>query len=897
MLDQLLAEARLGHSGALVLRGEPGIGKSALLEYAAAHAEGCRVLRAVGVEWEMELPFAGVHQLCADLLGRRERLPTPQREAVATAFGLSAGPQPDRFLVGLAVLGLLSDAAEERPLVCLVDDVQWLDRSSAQLLAFVARRLAAEDVVVLFAERDPSRLDELAGLPGVRLDGLADAPARELLRSVVDTSLDERVRARILAEARGNPLALLELPREFSPTGLAGGFGLPSDGSTPGRIEASFLRRVQRLPVDTQRLLLLASADPTGEPMLLVRASDEIGVPIHELSAAEADGLLELGVQVTFRHPLLRSAIYRAARSEERRVAHGALAAATDPQLDPDRRAWHRAHAIDPPDESIALELEESASRARARGGLAAAAAFLERATTFTPDPASRAHRALEAAATKQLAGARHEGLRLLALAAVGPLNAGDQARLKLLHGLIEFDLRHGAAALPLLLKAAREFETIDPALSQEAYLAAMRAATVTGSHGPGAVEVARAALAAPRGSDEPRAVDRLVRGLAQRYADGYAAGAPALKHALAVVREEGERKAPSVRWPWLARRVAADLFDDDAWHYLAARSVELARENGALAVLPLALNHLAHVRSLEGALDEAGALLDEADAISLAIGAAEQLSFGRLPFTGLRGIELDAISVLKAAEESVTAGGEHVYLTLAEQTQAVLYNGLGRYEIALTAAQSASQRDELLASVWSLPELVEAATRCGKDDIAKEALESLGLRTGAAGTDLALGIEARSRALTSEGPAVERLYGEAIDRLERTRMAVDLARAHLLFGEWLRRSRRRLEARDHLRRAQEMFASMGARAFEARAGRELLATGETARKRTDETRDELTAQELQIAQLARDGLSNPEIGARLFISPRTVEYHLRKVFAKLGISSRAHLDRALPPH
>jgi len=299
----------------------------------------------------------------------------------------------------------------------------------------------------------------------------------------------------------------------------------------------------------------------------------------------------------------------------------------------------------------------------------------------------------------------------------------------------------------------------------------------------------------------------------------------------------------------------------------------------------------------LEGALDEAGALLDEADAISLAIGAAEQLSFGRLPFTGLRGIELDAISVLKAAEESVTAGGEHVYLTLAEQTQAVLYNGLGRYEIALTAAQSASQRDELLASVWSLPELVEAATRCGKDDIAKEALESLGLRTGAAGTDLALGIEARSRALTSEGPAVERLYGEAIDRLERTRMAVDLARAHLLFGEWLRRSRRRLEARDHLRRAQEMFASMGARAFEARAGRELLATGETARKRTDETRDELTAQELQIAQLARDGLSNPEIGARLFISPRTVEYHLRKVFAKLGISSRAHLDRALPPH
>ena len=458
-LDQLLADARMGQSGVLVLRGEAGIGKSALLEYAAERAEGCRVLRAVGVEWEMELPFAGLHQLCVGLLDGRERLPTPQSEAIATAFGLSSGPQPDRFLVGLAVLSLLSDAAEERPLVCLVDDVQWLDRSSAQVLAFVARRLAAESVVLVFAEREPSRLEELAGLPELRVGGLADASARELLASVITAPLDERVRARILAETRGNPLALLELPREFSAEGFAGGFGLPGDGSLPGRIEASFRRRVQQLPTETQRLLLLAAADPTGEPALLVRASEEIGVPIHQLSPAEADGLLELGAQVTFRHPLLRSAIYRAAPSDERRAAHQALAAATDPEFDPDRRAWHRAHAIAAPDEDVALELEQSAERARARGGLAAAAAFLERSAALTPDPTRRAHRALEAAASKQLAGASQEALRLLARAAAGPLDPLDRARLKLLHGEIEVDLSRGrsrAAAATRRGQAAR---------------------------------------------------------------------------------------------------------------------------------------------------------------------------------------------------------------------------------------------------------------------------------------------------------------------------------------------------------------------------------------------------------------------------------------------------------
>ncbi|MBV8871016.1 MAG: AAA family ATPase [Acetobacteraceae bacterium] len=893
-LDRLLVDAQLGQSSALVLHGEAGIGKSALLKYAAERAEGCRVLRAIGVEWEMELPFAGLHQLCGGLLDGRERLPGPQEAAIATAFGLSSGTQPDRFLVGLAVLSLLSDAAGERPLVCLVDDVQWLDRSSAQVLAFVARRLAVEAVVILFAERESERREELAGLPELRVGGLSDDSANELLASVIAAPLDERVRTRILAESRGNPLALLELPREFAAEGFAGGFGIPNDGSLPGRIEASFRRRAQQMPTETRRLLLLAAGDPTGDPTLLVRAAETISVRIDQLSVAEADGLLELGEQVTFRHPLMRSAIYRAASSEERRAAHRALAAATDPELDPDRRAWHRAHAIPGPDEDVAFELEQSAERARARGGLAAAAAFLERSAAFTPEPARRAHRALQAAATTHLAGASQDALRLLTSAAVGPLDPLDRARLKHLHGQIELDLRHAADALPLLLDAATQLEPLDPAGSREAYLGAIRAASIAGRLGPGRIEVARAALEAPHEQDQPRAVDLLIDGLAVRFTQGYTASAPTLKRALTSLREEGERKDVSVRWPWFARRVASDLFADDAWHYLATRSAELARETGALAVLPFALHHVAQLRCHEGDLDLAESLLDEADDIAVATGA-EPLVFGRLLLAGFRGIETEALALFEAVEPAATARSEGIVLSFSEHARAVLYNGLGRYEAAVAPALNASQEDELQVSAWSLPELVEAATRTSQFEVAKEAIERLTERTRAANTDLALGLEACSRALLNEGQTAERLFGGAIERLGRTRLRTALARAHLLYGEWLRRENRRVEAREQLHAAHDLLSSSGMEAFAERARRELAATGETVRKRTVETHDELTAQERQVAQLARDGMSNVEIGARLFLSQHTVAYHLRKVFSKLGISSRRELANALP--
>jgi DNA-binding CsgD family transcriptional regulator len=842
----------------------------------------------------MELPFAGLHQLCLGLLGARGWLPAPQREALETAFGLGSGPRPDRFFVGLAVLSLFSGAAETRPLVCLVDDVQWLDRSSTQVLAFVARRLAAESVVLVLAKREPSRVEELDGLPSLHVPGLSDAFARKLLDSVITSPLDERVRSRILAETRGNPLALVETPRELSADGAAGVFGPSREVSLPRWIEATFRRRVEQLPRETQLLLLVAAADPTGEPTLLARGAEEIGVPLHHLAPAEAEGLLELGVQVTFRHPLLRSAIYGAASLDERRTAHRALAAATDPELDPDRRAWHRANATSTPDEEVALELERSATRARARGGLAAAAAFRERSAQFTPNPRRRAERTLEAAVAKQLAGASQQAARLVAHASGGPLGALDRARLTLLHGQIEMDLSHGAAALPLLLEAARQLESLDVALSRDAYLAAIRAASVAGRLGPGMTDVAAAALRAPRERDPARAVDMLVAGLAVRYTDGYAASAPILKQALGKLCDEGARDAVSVRWPWFARRVVAEMFCDEIWHYLATRSTQIARENGALAILPFTLNHLAHLSCLEGDLDGARALIDEADGIAVATGA-EPFVFARLPLAGYRGIEADAVTLFQTAVPAAIAReGEGVLLTFKEHAQAVLYNGLGRYDAALAPAQSAADQDEMFVSVWSLPEVVEAAARCGRVELARHAVEQLSERTRAAGSELALGIEARSQALLSDGEAADRLYRDAIDHLGGTLMALELARAHLLYGEWLRRERRRVDARQHLRYAQERFGSMGAWAFAARAERELRATGETARKRSDDARGDLTAQEAQIAQLARDGLTNSEIGARLFISPRTVEYHLTRVYTKLGIGGRGHLDRVL---
>jgi DNA-binding CsgD family transcriptional regulator len=895
-LDRLVEGVRAGRSGALVVRGEAGVGKTALLDYLVERASGCRVARAAGVQSEMELAFAGVHQLCAPMLDRLERLPGPQRDALGTAFGLSAGEPPDRFLVGLAVLGLFSEVAEERPLLCVVDDAQWLDRASAQTLAFVARRLLAESVAVIIAVRGFRPERELVGPPELLVEGLSDGDARALLASVITGPLDERVRERIVAETHGNPLALLELPRGRTPAELAGGFGLPDAPGVPGQIEESFRRRLESLPAGTQRLLLVASADPVGEPVLVWRAAERLGIGIEAAAPATAAGLLEFGARVQFRHPLVRSAVYRAASLQERQSVHRALAEATDRETDPDRRAWHRAHATPGPDEAVAAELERSAGRARARGGLAAAAAFLEQAATLTLEPARRAQRALAAAQAKHEAGAPDAALGLLATAQTGPLDELQRARVELLRAQIAFASSRGSDTPPLLLKAAKLLKPLDVRLARETYLEALAAAIFAGrlASGAGVREVADAARAAPPAPQPPRALDLLLDGLATRFTEGYAAGVPPLRRALHAFRREDSRGEDDIRWLWLACRIAPDLWDDETWHELASRQLRLARDAGALTVLPIAATYRAGVHVHAGEFAAASALIEEADAITQATGNAP-LMYTSLVLAVWRGREAQALELIEAGVPDATARGEGRAIGLAEYATAVLYNGLGRYETALAAAQRGCEHDDLGLFAWALIELVEAGARSGRPEVAAAGLRRLGERTHASGTDWALGIEARSRALLSDGEAADALYREAIERLARSRIAVHLARAHLLYGEWLRRERRRLEAREQLRAANEMFTEMGVEVFAQRAARELLATGETARKRTVETSGQLTAQEAQVARLARDGLSNPEIGARLFISPRTVQYHLRKVFAKLDINSRGELYRALP--
>jgi DNA-binding CsgD family transcriptional regulator len=894
-MDGLLDSARGGRSGVLVLRGDAGVGKTALLEHAIASASDVTLLRAVGVESEMELAFAALHQVCAPIDDSVGRLPAPQRDALEVTFGMSAGAAPDRFLVALATLSLFSEAAQERPLLCVIDDAQWLDRASAQALAFVARRVLAEPVALLFAARETT--DAFAGLPELLVEGLDDAEARKLLASVIPGRLDDRVADQIVAEARGNPLALLELPHGLSPAQLAGGFGLPAALSLAGTIEQSFLHRLEALPENTRQLLLVAAAEPLGDPALLTRAAERLGITGSALEPAQSAGLIEVDGRVRFRHPLVRSAMYRAALAEERRGVHGALAEATDAEADPDRRAWHLAKATVDPNEEVASELERAAGRAQARGGLAAAAAFLQRAAELTPEPRRSAQRALAAAQSSYQAGALDEALALLATAETGDVRDFTPARVHLLRGQIAFAARRGSDAPPLLLKAARELEAVDLPLARATYLDALAAALFAGrlARGASALQVAQAVRGAPPAPKPLPAGDLLLRGLALAITDGPSVGAPVLKQALRALRDDDIATEEGIRWHWLAGLAAAFIWDYESYDALAARQIQVARDVGALTMVPLALGTRAGVRLWAGEVRAAASLVEESEALARAT-HGRQVPYAPLVLAAFRGRADEVERLTQSSTKDFTVSGEGMGLTMAQWAAAVLSNGLGRYEDALGAAEQAAEYPhELWHSNWVAVELIEAASRTGEVERAADALEWLSSTARASGSDWGLGVEARSRALVSDGDPAETLYREAIERLQRTRLRVDLARAKLVYGEWLRRERRRLDAREHLRTALEMFRRMDMDGFAGRAERELLATGERARKRTVETREELTAQEAQVARLARDGLSNLAIGERLFISQHTVAYHLRKVFTKLGISSRNQLGAALP--
>jgi DNA-binding CsgD family transcriptional regulator len=890
-LDHLLTDVVSGTSRVAVLRGDAGVGKSALLSYLSHRIAGWRVATAVGVESEMELAYSGLHQLCGPLLDHLDRLPVLQREALATVFGLGVGAAPDRFLIGLATLSLLGDAAEQQPLVCIVDDAQWLDQASAEILAFVGRRLLAERIAIVCAARTGIGDEVLAGLPELSIQGLGDSDARALLLDNVYGPLDAAVCDQIVTESHGNPLALLELPRTWRATDLAGGFGLPGSRLIASKIQQSYVRRLRLLPPDTQLLVLAAAAEPIGDRLLLHRSVETLGIDMAAASPAADAGLLQVGWRVEFAHPLVRSATYRAATAEDRRRVHLALADATDIEADPDRRAWHRARATPGPDEEVAAELERSAGRAQARGGVAAAAAFLTRATELTPDPTRRVQRALDAAYANVQAGRFDTAQTLITTASAGPVDESQRARIDLLRAQLAFASSRGTEATTLLLAAAQRLEPLDINLARETYLDAFSAALFGARLNDtiGVPEIARAARAVPhRTEHEPTAADLLLDGLVA-LTDDYETGIPLCRDALQKL--SGDRSSPNerLRWLWQGCVVALELWDDDSAYFLSHHNVQIARKTGTLSELALALSARTPVLVFCGDLAAAAATVGETESVEDVIGISSA-PYGALILHAWRGNARETKELIEATTRDAGARGEGIGIAICEYARAVLCNGLGQYEEAIAAACSASEYHEVVAENWGLSELVESATRTGRTDLATDALNRLATKAQATGSEWALGVTARSRALLSEGAAAEGQFRKAIEHLSRTRVRAELARTHLLYGEWLRRANHRVDARRELNVAAELFSAMGMQSFAERTRRELLATGATVHKRNVETRDDLTAQEAQIARLARDGLSNPEIAAQLFISARTVEWHLRKVFNKLGISSRRQL-------
>ena len=883
-------------SGALIVRGSAGIGKTTLLDYLLARAAGCRIVRAGAVESELELAFSGLHQLCAPLLDHLDRLPDPQRDAMATAFGLRAGNPADRFMVGLSVLSLMSDVAETQPLVCLVDDAQWLDRISAQVLGFVARRLAAESVVIVFAAREGVEIPELVGLPELRVTPLGQEDARAILASSMPGRVDESVRDRIVAEAGGNPLALLELPKAWTPSAIAGGFGLPDSVAVPVRVEESFRRRLSSLPEHSRQLLLVAAAEPVGDPALVRAAAERLGIAADAAGPAMAAGLLDIRTDIGFRHPLVRSVVYREAAISDRRRVHAALAETTDATLDPDRRAWHLAAASTGPDEEVASALEQSAGRAQARGGMAAAAAFLRRAAALSPDPAPLAARAMAAAQTSFQAGSFDDAIGLLTTAEAGPLDPFQRVLADLLRAHMAFASGFGSDAPPLLAKAAEQMELFDAELARQTYLIAWVAAVFAGQHAEAddLVRICRTIQALPLRPGDPRPLDLLLDGLARLVTVGRAAAVPTLQRAAKALTDIPAEDV--LRWGWAATAATDATWDPEGTRSIAEVQSKLFRQVGALGQLPIPLAALGNVAIWSGDFAGAASIAAEATSVATAIGSHFPHTI-ELRLLAVQGNEREAAALIGATIADAGRGGRGMAATNAHWAAAVLYNGLARYDEAMTAADRATSATfEPFVSMWALPELVEAAARAGHAGPAHEALERLAESTQPCGTDSALGIEARSRAILSDGDAAESHYREALIRLSKTPLRPELARANLLYGEWLRREGRRIDAREQLRSAYELFGAIGMDAFADRTRRELVATGEHVRKRGVGHLDALTPQEEQIARLARDGHSNQEIGAQLFLSPRTVEWHLRKVFAKLAIASRRELRQALAP-
>ncbi|ALG09548.1 ATP-binding protein [Kibdelosporangium phytohabitans] len=884
-IDRLVTSAADGRGGAVVVAGEAGIGKTTLVGTALGALNGFTLLRAVGTEFEQDLLYAVLHQLCAPLLEYRLKLPIVQQTALEAVFGLGAQTSPDPLMVGASVLGLLREAAAQQPVCCVVDDAQWIDDASRRALVFVARRVAAERIAVVFASREAGCVPGIADLPRLALTGLGDEDARVLMGTAGRTRLDAEVFDRILAEARGNPLALLEFTQHVGPFGEPG--PRPSRISVVEALEEQFVRRYRQLPGSTQSLVVLAAAEPVGDIGLLGRAAKQLGLDIGGLALAEGADLLTMGPRLRFRHPLVRSAVYASASPETRRSVHGALAGVTDPDVDSDRRAWHRAHAIVDADEGVAAELARSADRARLRGGFAAAAAFMERAGQLTPDPGDQVGRLLAAARLRLQAGAPAKARALVTQAEQHPMDEQRRVAARLLRARIDYQLVHSPKATATLIDVVSQSA---PEQASETYLEAF-ASFMYNENEPGRLHDLGARIRARLPRDGlVRPVDLLLNALLDQVMLPVDEAVAAMRAAAATCRS-----ADDAAEPWrmnLLCQLAIDLRDDELMEEIADRQVDVARREGILATLPQALRYQSIVRVSTGRFDDAAACLEESRAVDEVAGTVPLVG-PQLVLAAFRG-DLDRhrelVRLMGHGNRPVEIAGQH-YAT------AVLNNGLGNYDAALDAALAAQRRhQDGLYSIWAVySELVEAAARSGRGEESAVAMNHLEASARADPVPWAVAEWLQARALLGQEDDCETLYRQAIDHFGRTRISVLHARARLAYGEWLRRENRRADARVELRAAFEMLSRMGANGFAERAARELRAAGEQPLPHDTGSLNQLSVQERLIAGKVASGATNKEVAKMLFLSPRTVDAHLRSVYRKLGITSRRQLREMFP--